>query len=69
MIIFNVSYNVRKSTWSQLPDISILSEAELIESLTIHSYDADINEKHIRILISPNLLTLFQQILKIQMII
>jgi hypothetical protein len=48
MVTFNVSYNTRKSTWSQLPDILTLSEAELIESLTIHSYDADITEKHIR---------------------
>ncbi|CAB4408461.1 unnamed protein product [Rhizophagus irregularis] len=48
MVTFNVSYNARKSTWSQLPDISILSKAELIESLTIYSYDADITEKHIR---------------------
>jgi hypothetical protein len=48
MVTFNVSYNARKSTWSQLPDISTLSEAGLIESLTIHSYDADITEKHIR---------------------
>lgn len=48
MITFNVSYNTRKSTWNQLPDISTLSEAELIESLIVHSYDADITEKRIR---------------------
>ena len=48
MMTFNISYNARKSNWNQLPDISVLNEAELIESLIIHSYDADITEKHIR---------------------
>ena len=48
MTTFNVSYNARKNTWNKLPDISTLGEVDLIEYLTIHSYDADITEKHIR---------------------
>jgi len=48
MTTFSVSYNTRKSTWNQLSNILTLDEAELIESLTVHSYDADISEKRIR---------------------
>ena len=54
--MFNISYNTRKSTWNQLPDVSTLNEAELIESLTIHSYDADLSEKHIRSFSSAKLI-------------
>ena len=56
MVTFNISYNTRKSTWNHLPDVSTLSEAELIETLTIHSYDADISEKHIRNFCSTKLI-------------
>ncbi|CAI2201685.1 9367_t:CDS:2, partial [Funneliformis geosporum] len=45
MTTFDVSYNTRKSIWNKLPDISTFGEADLIENLTIYSYDA---EKHIR---------------------
>ncbi|CAI2184097.1 15653_t:CDS:2 [Funneliformis geosporum] len=48
MTTFNVSYNTRKSIWNKLPDILTFEEADLIENLTIYSYNADISEKHIR---------------------
>src|ERR1044072_9758437 len=48
MTTFSVSYNTQKSTWNRLSDISTLDEAVLIESLTVHLYDADGSEKRIR---------------------
>lgn len=64
MMTFNVSYNTRKSTWNQLPDVSTIGEAELIESLTIHSYDADLSEKHIRNFSSTKLIDFIPSNLK-----
>ena len=64
MTTFNTSYNKRKDFWNQLPDISTLSEAELIESLTIHSYDADISEKYIRSFDSTKLIDFIPMNLK-----
>jgi hypothetical protein len=48
MIEFAISYNTRKSTWISINDITSLNESDLMESLMIHCYDADLTEKHVR---------------------
>ena len=48
MTAFNTSYNKRKGSWNQLPDISTLNEAELIESVMVHLYYTNISKKHIK---------------------
>ena len=47
MIGFAISYNERKSAWLSITDITALNESDLIETLTIHCYDANLLEKHI----------------------
>jgi hypothetical protein len=48
MTRFAISYNTQKSTWISINDIISLNESDLMESLTIHCYDADLTEKHVR---------------------
>ena len=43
-----ISYNARKSTWTSIKDIIALDESDLIDTLTIHCYDADLSEKCVR---------------------
>jgi hypothetical protein len=43
-----LSYNAQKSTWTSIKDIIALDESDLIETLTIHCYDADLSEKRVR---------------------
>ena len=45
---FAISYNVQKSTWISINDITALNESDLMETLTIHCYDADLSEKRVR---------------------
>jgi len=40
------SYNKCKVKWNLIPDMTFLNENNLIESLIIHSYDADLLEKY-----------------------
>ena len=40
------SYNQRKMEWNLIPDMTSLNENDLIEALIVHSYDADLLEKH-----------------------
>ena len=45
MLILAKSYNSEKLNWNWTSDL-IADEAEIIERLIIHSYDADISEKY-----------------------
>jgi hypothetical protein len=47
MIRFATSYNAQKSTWISINDLTTLNESDLMETLVIHYYDADLSEKRI----------------------
>ena len=40
---FLISYNAQKSTWLSITDITSSCESDLMESLIIHCYDADLS--------------------------
>ena len=42
------SYNQNKIEWNFVTDMTALNEDDLIESLVVHSYDADLLETHSR---------------------
>ena len=42
------SYNQRKTKWNFITDMTTLNNDDFIESLVIHSYDADLLETHSR---------------------
>lgn len=46
MIPFAMSYNSLKSSWNWVRDITTADESNLLESLVIHSYDADLFERY-----------------------
>jgi hypothetical protein len=46
MISFSMSYNLLKNNWTQLQEITTANESSLLESLIVHSYDADLFEKY-----------------------
>ena len=48
MTRFSTSYNEQKSNWFTIKDITTLNELDLIETLVVHCYDADLSEKHVR---------------------
>ncbi|RHZ84376.1 hypothetical protein Glove_82g91 [Diversispora epigaea] len=45
---FSISYNTQKSNWSSIKDITTLNEFDLVETLVVHCYNADLSEKHVR---------------------
>ncbi|RHZ76961.1 hypothetical protein Glove_187g6 [Diversispora epigaea] len=45
---FSISYNTQKSNWSSIKDVTTLNEFDLVETLVVHCYDADLSEKHVR---------------------
>lgn len=45
---FSISYNMQKSNWFSIMDITTLDESNLIENLVVHCYDADLSEKNVR---------------------
>ncbi|CAB5293004.1 unnamed protein product [Rhizophagus irregularis] len=46
MISFAMSYNSLKTHWAQFQDITTANESSLLESLIVHSYDADLFERY-----------------------
>ncbi|GET64460.1 hypothetical protein GLOIN_2v1830060 [Rhizophagus irregularis DAOM 181602=DAOM 197198] len=48
MLTLAKSYNSEKSSWNWASDLVVVDETEIIERLTIHSYDSDISEKYQR---------------------
>jgi hypothetical protein len=40
------SYNQNKMEWKFITDMTALNDDDLIESLVVHSYDADLSERH-----------------------
>ena len=46
MISFAMSYNSLKNYWTQFQDITSANESNLLESLIVHSYDADLFERY-----------------------
>ena len=42
------SYNSRKAGWNFISDMNMMNEEDLIASLVIHSYNADLTESHFR---------------------
>ena len=47
MTEFSISYNAQKSKWCSITDITTLNESDLVETLVVHCYDADLSEKHV----------------------
>ncbi|RHZ89113.1 hypothetical protein Glove_19g438 [Diversispora epigaea] len=45
---FSNSYNAQKFNWISIKDITTLNEFDLVETLVVHCYDADLSEKHVR---------------------
>ncbi|CAG8618457.1 9822_t:CDS:2, partial [Diversispora eburnea] len=45
---FSISYNTQKFNWSSIKDVTTLNEFDLVETLVVHYYDADLSEKHVR---------------------
>jgi len=41
-----MSYNLLKNNWTQFQEITTVNESSLLESLIVHSYDADLFEKY-----------------------
>ena len=46
MISFATSYNSLKIHWTKFQDITTANESSLLESLIVHSYDADLFERY-----------------------
>ena len=46
MISFAMSYNSLKNHWTQFQNITSANESNLLESLIVHSYDADLFERY-----------------------
>lgn len=46
MISMGKSYNLVKENWGMVPNMIMMDEAELLESLIVHSYDLDLFEKY-----------------------
>jgi hypothetical protein len=46
MISFSMSYNLLKNNWTQFQEITTANESSLLESLIVHSYNADLFEKY-----------------------
>ena len=46
MISFAMSYNSLKSCWARVQDTTTTNESSLLESLIVHSYDADLFERY-----------------------
>ncbi|CAB5387234.1 unnamed protein product [Rhizophagus irregularis] len=46
MNIISESYYQRKTKWNFVKDLTTMDEDNLIDSLVLHSYDADLTEKH-----------------------
>ncbi|RHZ82280.1 hypothetical protein Glove_110g21 [Diversispora epigaea] len=40
--------NTQKSNWNSIKDVTTLNEFDLVETLVVHCYDADLSEKHVR---------------------
>ncbi|RHZ81370.1 hypothetical protein Glove_121g14 [Diversispora epigaea] len=45
---FSNSYNAQKFNWISIKDVTTLNEFDLVETLVVHCYDADLSEKHVR---------------------
>ncbi|RHZ86530.1 hypothetical protein Glove_50g9 [Diversispora epigaea] len=45
---FSNSYNAQKFNWISIKDVTTLNEFNLVETLVVHCYDADLSEKHVR---------------------
>lgn len=46
MISMGKSYNLAKDNWVMVPNMIMMDEAELLESLIVHSYDLDLFEQY-----------------------
>ncbi|CAG8574512.1 7440_t:CDS:2, partial [Scutellospora calospora] len=64
MISFAHSYNFEKANWKWIRDIMFTNESDLIESLVVHSYDADIPKEYKRKFNQTKLIDLIQLDLK-----
>ena len=64
MILFANSYNAEKNYWQNIQNIANMSETELVETLTVHSYDSDISEKYKRKFTTTKLVDLIELDLK-----
>jgi hypothetical protein len=64
MISFAMSYNSLKTHWTQFQDITTVNESSLLESLIVHSYDADLFERYGRKFTETKLVDLVELNLK-----
>ena len=64
MISFAMSYNSLKTHWIQFQDSTTTNESSLLESLIVHSYDADLFERYGRKFTETKLVDLVELNLK-----